>query len=168
LRQISSRFLLFFIFSIVIFATEQAEVSFKAKDLNGKSFVLAENLGEGPVIITFWALWCSSCIKELMALDKTLSPYFEKGLKIIAVNNDSPKSLAKVKSFVRMKKWKFPVLLDSNQKIRKQFGGTQIPFMLILDSNGKIVSKHNSYQPGDEKKIEKEIIELLPKATENE
>ena len=145
---------------------DETSINFFARDLNGKEISIQNEIGDGPVIITFWAIWCTSCIKELTALNKVLSPYFEKGLKIIAVNNDSPKSLAKVKSFVKMKKWMFPVLLDSNQKIRKQFGGTQIPFLLILDKNGDMVSKHNSYQPGDEKTIEKEILQLLPKKVE--
>ena len=36
-----------------------------------------------------------------------------------------------------------------------------MPFVLIADSTGQIMSRHIGYNPGDEKKLEKEIIHLL-------
>ena len=109
-------FVLVVTFSLFSASEEKLTVNFSAKDLNGNVFAIKDVMGEGPVIITFWAIWCTSCIKELIALNEILTQYHERGLKIVTVNNDSPKSLAKVKSFVKMKKWDFPVLLDPSQK----------------------------------------------------
>ena len=36
-----------------------------------------------------------------------------------------------------------------------------MPFVIIADSTGAIVSQHVGYNPGDEKKLEKEIVHLL-------
>ena len=36
-----------------------------------------------------------------------------------------------------------------------------MPYVIIADSTGKVISRHVGYNPGDEKKLEKEIIKLL-------
>ena len=41
-----------------------------------------------------------------------------------------------------------------------------MPFVIIADSVGEIINRHVGYNPGDEKELEKEILNLL-KTTEN-
>ena len=36
-----------------------------------------------------------------------------------------------------------------------------MPFVIIADSTGEIISRHLGYNPGDEKELEKEILHLL-------
>ena len=36
-----------------------------------------------------------------------------------------------------------------------------MPFVIIADSVGEIVNRHVGYNPGDEKELEKEILNLL-------
>jgi len=36
-----------------------------------------------------------------------------------------------------------------------------MPFVIIADSTGEIISRHVGYNPGDEKELEKEILHLL-------
>ena len=40
-------------------------------------------------------------------------------------------------------------------------GGKICPFLVLVDSQGNIINKHTGYNPGDEKKLEKEIVHLL-------
>ena len=41
-----------------------------------------------------------------------------------------------------------------------------MPFVIIVDSTGEVVSRHVGYNPGDEKELEIEILHLLmPNAT---
>ena len=40
-------------------------------------------------------------------------------------------------------------------------GGKVMPFVIISDSKGEVISRHVGYNPGDEKKLEKEIVHLL-------
>ena len=40
-------------------------------------------------------------------------------------------------------------------------GGKIMPFVIIADTTGTIVSRHVGYNPGDEKELEKEIAHLM-------
>ena len=40
-------------------------------------------------------------------------------------------------------------------------GGKVMPFVIIADSTGEIISRHVGYNPGDEKELEKEVLHLL-------
>ena len=41
-----------------------------------------------------------------------------------------------------------------------------VPHSFILDGNGKIVSQHNTYNPGDEDKILEELKKIVVKEKE--
>ena len=71
---------------------------------NGKATNLYKLLENGPVIIDFWATWCSPCKKLMKHLDKFHKHFNEYGLNVLAVSTDTPRSMGKVKSFIRSNK----------------------------------------------------------------
>ena len=78
--------------------------------LNGKKVTLSQLLENGPVLVDFWATWCEPCKKEMVYLDKFHKQYKEDGFQVLAVNQDSPRSLSKVRSYIRSKRFSFPIL----------------------------------------------------------
>ena len=74
--------------------------------------------------------------------------------------------MSKVKLFVNSQKYSFTVLSDPKAELFRKMGGKVMPFVIIADSTGVIINRHVGYNPGDEKKLEKEILHLL-KTTEN-
>lgn len=153
--------------SIIIFAflfiavSAQEKIDFTAKTLKGKKIKLSEYYQDGPVLVSFWALWCQPCRKEMTKLNSIYKKYKEKGFNIIGVNLDSPRSASKVKSYVVSHKIKFPIVKDPEKEIFRQFNGQSIPLLFLLNKSGEIVKTHIGYVPGDEKKLELEIIDLL-------
>ncbi len=129
-------------------------------DIDGNSRKVAEYLKEGPVYITFWALWCVPCLSELKSLKSVMAEHQGGKFTILAVNQDSPRSLAKVKSYVYSQELPFPVLLDPNTQLFQAFNGRVLPLGVLLDRNGRIVRTRTGYIPGDEKEIEREISAL--------
>jgi thiol-disulfide isomerase/thioredoxin len=113
------------------------------------------------VYVNFWAIWCEPCKQELRALKKFVEEHGEESFTIIAANIDNPKSLAKVKAYVRSQSYAFPVILDPNQQFFQFFNGQRLPFGILLDGSGKVVTTRTSYLPGDEKEIGREILELV-------
>ncbi len=134
---------------------------FTLEDLNGDLFTLSDHLGEGPVLISFWATWCKPCKDELPHLQDLFEEYSDRGLTLITISADSPKTQAKVRPYVRSKGYTFPVLLDPDQEVLQLFQGTTLPLRVLIDREGNIVDTHQGYNPGDEVALEREIVELL-------
>ena len=66
-----------------------------------------------------------------------------------------------MKSYIKSQKFSFTVLSDPKAELFRKMGGKVMPFVIIADSTGEIISRHVGYNPGDEKKLEEEIVHLL-------
>jgi peroxiredoxin len=136
--------------------------NFRAQDLDGDPVVLEELLGKGPILVDFWATWCKPCLKELPYVQRLHDELGERGLKVLAVTIDSPKSQSRVRPFIRSKKYDFTVVMDAGQDVfRKLQGKSTVPYVVVLDSEGFIRYRHTGYKPGDEKELERVVLELL-------
>ena len=133
----------------------------KLKDLNNKPQVLSQYYSDGPVLINFWNLACEPCKKEMKELDKINIKYRDLGFDYISINIDSPRSMSKVKSYIKSQKFSFTVLSDPRAELFRKMGGKVMPFVIIADSTGEIINRHVGSNPGDEKELEKEILHLL-------
>lgn len=131
--------------------------------LAGKKLELQQLRSNGPTLVTFWALWCSPCKLELKSLQSLYEKYASRGFTVLAINQDSPKSFAKVRSYVAAQGFTFPVGLDPNGQHFQRFNGQTIPYSVLVDTSGTIISTSVGYLPGDEKKIEANVLKhLLP------
>jgi len=141
---------------------EEAKIpALTLKLLDGRQVKLSTFVEQGPVLIDFWATWCAPCKKEMVFLERIYQTYKDQGVTILAINQDTPKSLSKVKSYIRSRKLTFVVALDPNQQIAQQLNAIVLPTTLLVDQNYHIVWRHQGYIPGDEKEIEKQIIQLI-------
>ena len=52
-------------------------------------------------------------------------------------------------------------MLDPNSDLLKALGGQMIPFVVVVDGNGNIVSKHSGYTDGAEAELIQEVRNLL-------
>ena len=143
------------------FCQKNAATNISLDELDGTMSNLSDYLRAGPVYINFWALWCEPCKQELRALKTVAKNNEGKPFSILAVNLDSPKSLAKVKAYVRSQGYPFPVVLDPNMQVLQRFNGQNLPFAILLDGSGKVVTTRTGYLPGDENDIEGDILKLL-------
>ena len=85
----------------------------------------------------------------------------ETGVKLIAVSIDQAQNINKVKPLVDGNGWPYEVLLDPNSEFKRALGVQMIPFVLIVDGNGKIVYKHNGYTDGAENELIEKVRELV-------
>jgi peroxiredoxin len=155
-------FLLLVIISFPLFSQGEAEgirkgPNFKVENLDGETVELNNEVGEGPILLIFWATWCKPCIEELAEYKKIYKDYKDKGFKMFAISTDDERTVAKVKPFVKSKGFDFPVLLDTNSDISRLYYAQSVPYSVILDKKGMIIYSHLGYMKGDEVKV-KEII----------
>ena len=143
--------------------SQKVQVNLRLNRLDGKKVSLKQYLNNGPVLINFWATWCGPCKKEMLHLDRLSKTYKQKNLSILSISIDTQRSLSEVKRFIRSKRYDFDVFIDPNQQIFKKLNGNIMPTNLLIDKNGQVVWMHYGYMPGDEKIMEKEIVQLLDK-----
>jgi len=133
----------------------------KLKDLNKKRQEIRQYYKDGPLLLNFWNLACEPCKKEMKELDKLNLKYRDQGFDYVSINIDTPRSMSKVKSYIKSQKFSFTVLSDPKAELFRKMGGKVMPFVIIADSTGEVIIRHVGYNPGDEKKLEEEILHLL-------
>ena len=145
------------------FAGKQYLPNIQLKDLNKKRQDISQYYKDGPLLLNFWNLACEPCKKEMKELDKINIKYRDLGFDYVSINIDSPRSMSKVKSYIKSQEFSFTVLSDPKAELFRKMGGKVMPFVIIADSTGAIINRHVGYNPGDEKELEKEILHLLAK-----
>lgn len=154
------------IFSFLIMSSFTIEKKFPSaniKTLEGKTVNIQEYIGKGtPVIISFWASWCSPCKRELDVMSEVY-PEWKKnyGVELIAITTDDSRGLAKVPGIVASKGWPFIVLADTNNELQQALGFQSIPETFLLDGAGNIIYTHSGYNLGDELELEEKIKEIV-------
>jgi peroxiredoxin len=135
------------------------------KDLRGKT-VRTDTLSNGgkPMIIDFFATWCKPCNRELSAISEVYDEWQEEtGVKLIAVSIDQAHNINKVKPLVDQLGWPYEVLLDPNGDLKRALGVQLIPYVLVIDGDGKIIGKHQGYTDGEEEQLIEEVRNAIGK-----
>jgi peroxiredoxin len=96
---------------------------------------LSDLKGE-PVLINFWATWCSPCAYEMPYLQQIYDEWQAKGLVLLAINIGE--SSSQVAEFMQNHGLSFPVLLDSEGNIAQQYGIRYIPTSFFIGKDGII------------------------------
>lgn len=142
-------------------AAGETATDFSLPDLNGKAVKLSSVYAQGPVVVSFWATWCVPCPEELKHLQRFYEKYAADSLTVLAVAIDGPKTVAKVKPFVLGRRFTMPVLLDSNNDVKRLYRVPAVPTVYVLERGGTVSFTHTGYRPGDEVSLEKEIQKAI-------
>ena len=68
--------------SIAMAAAHKKAPDFTLRDLDGKKIKLGDLEGEGPILISLWALWCRPCLEEMPHIDELYQKYEDQGLRV--------------------------------------------------------------------------------------
>ena len=133
----------------------------KLRMLDGTKTTIHELVKDGPIMIDFWATWCVPCKKVMKFLDEYHQEYSDEGFKVLMINQDTPRSLGKVKSYIRSQNHQFLVSLDPNKALAKKLNGLVMPTLILVDKGGAIKWRHQGYVSGEEVEIQKQIEDLI-------
>lgn len=133
-------FLLSFSFFLIEKSTKQAPNEIFTT-IKGETIELNQWIGN-PVLITFWATDCASCVKEIPDFIDLYQQFHSSGLEIIAIAMyyDIPSHVVEMS---KAKQIPYPVSLDLTAQHANAFGKIQLtPTTIIIDPTGKIVLQH--------------------------
>jgi thiol-disulfide isomerase/thioredoxin len=127
--------------------------------LEGK---LPDSLKGKVVIVDFWASWCGPCKESFPAMNDLQKKYADKGLVIIAVNEDEESS--DMKDFLKDNAATFTVVRDAKQKLVGVAGIQTMPSSFVLDDTGTVRFTHSGFHgAATRKEYEQQIESLLKK-----
>lgn len=163
---------LFLLIPFMFTLAEENEYSdapdFSLEDIDGNVINLEELLTEGPVFMSFWALWCTMCIRELDALRPYYDEFDSLNITFLAISQDKARSIPQVKPFAKSHKWAYIVILDPENVMRDLYHVQAMPTSFIINQDKKIVFTHQGYKPGAEKILVEKMRELFTQGGERE
>ncbi|MFO1094530.1 MAG: DUF2092 domain-containing protein [Planctomycetaceae bacterium] len=127
--------------------------------LDGGDFELAEHADKSIVMVDFWATWCGPCVAELPILVKVADEYRDKGVVFCALNQDEDADT--IRKFLEEQKLTFPIGLDADSTVGKDYGVPGIPMLVLIDKKGVVQSVHLGYNDGIEQALHQELDDLL-------
>ena len=133
--------------------------AFTLDTLSGESTALADHAGK-VVIINMWATWCGPCRAEMPALQAFYDEHRDQGLEILAVNNTVNDGEASVQDFVDEFDLTFPILLDHDGDVTRQYQVRSLPATFVIDRSG-VVRSVIFGGPIDKATLETEVGVLL-------
>ena len=158
--QILKTFILLILFTFS-FSTKTDLPNVKLKNMNKENVKMVDLTKDGPIVINFWNLACEPCKKEMKFLNQFHKKYREDNFQVFSINMDTPRSMSKVKSFIKTTGYEFTVLSDPRSESFRKLGGKAMPLLLLVNKDGSIFKRHTGYNPGDEIALEEEIKELI-------
>lgn len=113
----------------------KAAPDFTLEDLQGRPVSLSAYLGR-PVILYFWATWCSYCIDDLPRVNEVYDRYRSQGLEVLAIDIlETKERVARTAADLELA---FPVLLDAEARASKLYAIRATPTYIFIDRAGVV------------------------------
>ena len=120
-------------------ANTGAEIGDLAPDFQLQSteghYITLSDLRGSPVILNFWASWCSPCCYEMPFLQQIYEEWQNEGIIILAIN--SSESQSTIMGFMEDNGFSFPVLMDDGA-VSLYYNIVGIPTTFFIDKDGII------------------------------
>ena len=95
-----------------------------------------------PLVINFWATWCTPCIEEMPLIDAFFRENQSKGWQVIGLAIDQP---SRVRQFLNQFPVNYKIGLagmngtELGKMLGNDVGG--LPFTVVLDANGRLIQR---------------------------
>lgn len=115
----------------------QVAPNFEAQDLDGNIVRLSDFQGS-PVILNFWATWCTACRAEIPALQRVFEERRAEGLEVLGVDWGE-RSVGSAQNYMNSLGATYLNVMDPTGKIGDEYRVFGLPVTLAIDKDGVIV-----------------------------
>lgn len=140
--------LIWIIFTPTLFPPAQSSMlsaphaGFKAPDFSlatpaNETITLSDLEGQ-PVLILFWASWCSVCKSIMPGLQEVYAEFTSKGFEILAVNATNQDGLTAAIAYFQNQGYTYPMLIDENGKASRSYQVRALPTAILVNPDGSI------------------------------
>ena len=101
-----------------------------------------QNLQGKPLVINFWATWCSPCVEEMPLLDIFFRQNASKGWQMVGLAIDQP---SRVRQYLSQNAISYPIGLagltgtELGRYLGNEVGG--LPFTVVLNGKGGVIQR---------------------------
>jgi thiol-disulfide isomerase/thioredoxin len=106
-------------------------------DLDGKPVNLGQWLGKKPVLVEFWATWCSNCEELLPRLREAKRLVGDK-IEFVAVNVTVNQTPERVRQYLKDHEVPFRILYDDKGTSTRAYRAPATSYVVIVDAAGRV------------------------------
>ena len=116
------------------------------------------------VLVNFWASWCPPCWAEMPELEAIYSEFRHRGVEIIAVNFGETEPA--INNFLsrQPRPLSFLIVTDPDAKLAHEQGVHVVPTTLLVNAEGKIVTRYAGVFGFNPKIVRSDLERLLKSA----
>ncbi|MGA2387752.1 MAG: TlpA disulfide reductase family protein [Candidatus Sulfotelmatobacter sp.] len=136
---------------------------FELKAMDGKRFVLRDELAKGPVVLAFFKVSCPTCQYAFPFLERLNQAHGQSGVRIVGVSQNDPRDTA---NFTKEFGITFPVLLDDTKTypVSNAYGLTNVPTIFWVGQDGEIELSSVGWVKADFSDINRKMAEFAKTA----
>ncbi len=108
----------------------------------GKPVSLSAYRGKVPTVLTFWSIYCTTCVEEMAGLERLYGKYGPGEIAVIAINEDADVGVGRVKTFLDRSaatpegKFTYDILFDGKGEVLAAYGVSRLPTLFFIDREG--------------------------------
>jgi thiol-disulfide isomerase/thioredoxin len=126
-------------------AYRKPAIMFSGEGLDNEDVSLQEIIkGKKAILIDFWASWCGPCRIITPSIKGLYTKYKDKGFTILTVSEDKDKASWK-KGIAEENMLSWNHIYDDFSRISNMHGVKAIPYMILIDGNGKVIKENITY-----------------------
>lgn len=107
-------------------------------DLDGKPVDFGQWIGKKPVLVEFWATWCSNCEELLPRLREARKAVGDR-MEFLAVNVTVNQTPERVRRYLQEHDLPFRILYDDKGTSTRAYQAPATSYVVIVDAKGRVV-----------------------------
>ena len=133
---------------------------FRLRSFDGRMVALADFRGK-PVVLNFWASWCTPCRQEMPNLERVWKEFRGQGLVVLGIDVlDDEKDAA---AFLKALSITYPNVFDPDQTRMRLYRVAALPTTILIDreqrQRGRFVGGYLG--EGGYKDLREQVVKLL-------